>query len=232
MGFVNTEVLAQEFLVGDEYVVDTVSSNGHHFVCDIIYNKKQPIEGHAFIYEDGIFISHDSPQVKNLAAYTLQALEALKIQHGPTHCEVMLTKDGPCLIELNARLHGGGVPAFMPQCLEHGQLELSADAFLDPNVFSQRTKRPFVLKQHGRFLHFISTREGCIKDIRFLDKIRSLPSCFNIILNVRVGEQLKKTVDLDTDPGWVILSHSNPAVIQRDYNTIRTWEKEGIFILA
>lgn len=232
MGFVNTEVLAQELLKGVEYIVDTVSCHGHHYICNVFCLKKQYVEGHAVIYEDGWLLTSDEEIMQGLSSYVVEVLSALEIKYGPTHCEVMLTEKGPCLIELNARLHGGGVPAFMPQCLEHGQLELSVDSFLDPEVFLQRSRKPFVLKRHGRFLHFMSTQEGIIKDIRFLDKIRSLPSCYDIILNVSVGGQLKKTVDLDTDPGWAILVHHDPAIIQRDYDTIRAWEKEGIFIIA
>ena len=34
-------------------------------------------------------------------------LDALDIQNGATHTEVMMTADGPCLIEVNLRVMGG-----------------------------------------------------------------------------------------------------------------------------
>jgi uncharacterized membrane protein YgcG len=44
------EVLVQEFLVGQEYVVDTVSCNGVHKVMAVWRYDKRPTNGAAFVY--------------------------------------------------------------------------------------------------------------------------------------------------------------------------------------
>ena len=38
-----------------------------------------------------------------LIPYVQGVLDALQIKNGPTHGEVMMTADGPCLVEMNCR---------------------------------------------------------------------------------------------------------------------------------
>lgn len=40
-------------------------------------------------------------------------LDALRVTNGATHTEVMMTEDGPCLVEVNSRCHGAN-GAWMP----------------------------------------------------------------------------------------------------------------------
>ncbi|HAT8351737.1 TPA: hypothetical protein GDD16_14995, partial [Legionella pneumophila] len=48
-------------------------------------------------------------------------------------------------------------------------------------------------------------------------------------LNVRPGKYLKKTVDLFSMPGLLILSHESKEQVESDYNLIRKLE---LFVLA
>src|SRR5271170_4696867 len=41
-----------------------------------------------------------------LSEYTTKVLDALNIVEGAGHGEVIMTKDGPCLVEIGARCHG------------------------------------------------------------------------------------------------------------------------------
>lgn len=49
--------------------------------------------------------------------------------------------------------------------------------------------------------------------------------------NVHEDDSLEKTIDLVSSPGHVKLAHEDLTVINRDYETIRKWEKEGIFVV-
>lgn len=49
----------------------------------------------------------DKAVIDVLVPYARGVLDALGIRHGPSHGEVMLTKTGPCLVEMNCRTHGG-----------------------------------------------------------------------------------------------------------------------------
>ncbi|MFQ2961352.1 hypothetical protein, partial [Legionella pneumophila] len=51
-------------------------------------------------------------------------------------------------------------------------------------------------------------------------------------LNVRPGKYLKKTVDLFSMPGLLILSHESKEQVESDYNLVRKLEQKGLFVLA
>lgn len=232
MGTVNREMLVQEFLNGDEYVVDTVSCEGQHFICALWKYQKIRFENKYPVYTGGSLLPSTGNIQEQLAHYALPILTALEIKHGPAHTEIILTQSGPRLVEVNARAHGARVPLFARACIGYGQIEMSVDAFLDPLRFFQHAAHPYVIKKQGSYFHFVSTQDGIVRTIRHLNDIKALPSFHGISLNVSVGHPLKKTIDLDSSPGYVNLLHDNPAVIQRDYEAIRQWEQEGIFIIA
>ena len=57
-----------------------------------------------------------NPQSKTaqwLIQYTRCALDAIHFKNGPSHSKIMMTAQGPCLVEINCRCHGGN-GAWMP----------------------------------------------------------------------------------------------------------------------
>lgn len=115
IGLLNENVLVQEFLVGKEHVVDKVSRDGVHKIVAIWQYDKRPVNGAAFVYFGMKLCPSDTPQAKALIEYADKVLDALEINHGPSHMEVMLntivengvTRYEPCLVEVGARCHGG-----------------------------------------------------------------------------------------------------------------------------
>lgn len=102
-------VLCQEFLRGKEYVVDHVSKDGIHKTMMVWVYDKRPTNGSAFVYFGCVPVDPQSPEAKILIPYVRGVLDALGFQNGPSHGEVMMTPDGPCLVEMNCRAHGGDV---------------------------------------------------------------------------------------------------------------------------
>ena len=100
-------VLCQEFLKGTEYVVDHVSRDGVHKTCMIWVYDKRVANGANFVYFGMKPVDPSTPLASILINYTRRVLDAMQILHGPSHGEVMMTEDGPCLVEMNCRAHGG-----------------------------------------------------------------------------------------------------------------------------
>ncbi|ABQ56047.1 hypothetical protein SCZ71_10330 [Legionella pneumophila serogroup 1] len=65
-----------------------------------------------------------------------------------------------------------------------------------------------------------------------LGYIKKLISFVTLKLNVRPGKYLKKTVDLFSMPGLLILSHESKEQVESDYNLVRKLEQKGLFVLA
>ena len=69
-------------------------------------------------------------------------------------------------------------------------------------------------------MHLISPLSGTVTRINHDALIRSLPSVQLLSLECRVGQRLSRTVDIRTDCGYVLLRHTDRAVLARDYATI------------
>merc|ERR1712190_720047 len=94
--------------------------------------------GAAFVYHGMLPVPLDSEEAQVLIPYTRGVLDAMKIKHGATHGEVMMTEDGPCLVEMNCRAHGGdGSFAPLARGLTGGysQVDVTVDAFLNESHF-------------------------------------------------------------------------------------------------
>ena len=106
-------VLCQEFLKGDEYVVDHVSRDGVHKTVMIWVYDKRKANGGDFVYFGMKPVDPSTDVAKILINYTRRTLDCLGIQHGPTHSEIMMTSEGPCLVEVNCRAHGGKIDKYL-----------------------------------------------------------------------------------------------------------------------
>ena len=133
-------VLAQEFLKGKEYVVDHVSRDGIHKTVMVWVYDKRPVNGAAFVYFGCVPLDSQSDEAKILIPYVRGVLDAIGFQNGPSHGEVIITKDGPCLVEMNCRAHGGD-GNWRPLCRAltggYSQVEVTADALLDEEAFAK-----------------------------------------------------------------------------------------------
>ena len=101
-------MLVQEYLEGQEYVVDMVSRDGVHKVVAIWAYDRRPVNGAGFVcFGQRPLTVDDSPEeVAALIAYQKKVVDALGIKHGPTHGEVKWFKGEPVLVEVGARCHG------------------------------------------------------------------------------------------------------------------------------
>jgi len=109
LGHTNRGALCQEFLKGPEFVIDGVSRDGMYKVAAIWEYDKRSINGANFVYFGMRLRSADGEREKALVAYAEQVVHALGIENGPSHMEVKLESDGPCLVEVGSRCHGGEV---------------------------------------------------------------------------------------------------------------------------
>merc|ERR1719389_660413 len=80
-----------------------------------------------------------TPEAQQLIRYTEGVLDALKLDNGPTHGEVIMTSDGPCLVEMNCRAQGGDgnwVPLAKALTGGYSQVDAGVDAYLEPAAFA------------------------------------------------------------------------------------------------
>jgi len=221
-------VLCQEFLRGKEYVVDHVSRDGVHKTVMVWVYDKRPVNGAAFVYFGCVPVASDSPEAKILIPYARKVLDCLGIRNGPSHGEVMMTKDGPCLVEMNCRAHGGD-GNWRPLCVAlnggYSQVEATVDAYLDKRQFAlYADKPPSPFKAAGQEVILVSFSRGIVKATPGFEKIKKLRSYVYLETGVRVGSEVDYTVDLFTGIGSVILMHRDTEILEEDVKFIRKLE--------
>ena len=231
-GITNNEVLAQEFLSGTEYIVNTVSLEGEHYISDIWQYRKRDMPGYSKIYDTLEAKPFNGKVQKELGNYIKQVLDALRIQYGACHSEVMITNNGPVLIEANARLMGVIIPEVVSRAMQSNHVELTVKSYVEPDNFKLIINKPLSLQKNLLIVMLISEVEGKIQSISQIDKIKTLPSFCDMHLSIKKDELIKKTIDLSSSPGYIFLVHENPEVIQEDYQTIRKLENNGLYDLA
>lgn len=217
MGSQNNEVLVQSFLKGTEYVVNSVSCEGKHYITDIWKSKKRIVDNRV-IYDKEELISANGEIQSKLTTYIFQVLDALNIQYGAAHSEVMLTAEGPILLETGARIGGGVNPSIHKECFGHSQVELCIDAYLDSKIFFEKTKSPYKILKHLYVVVAISQREGLIKKITLADDLKNQISslCF-MRLKKKIGDRLQKTIDLHSSPAIIYLALEDKELLEKEY---------------
>ncbi|KAL7527362.1 hypothetical protein ACHAXR_001915, partial [Thalassiosira sp. AJA248-18] len=234
-GGYNEQVLCQEFLRGKEYVVDHVSRDGVHKTVMVWLYDKRPTNGSQFVYFGMLPIDPQSEEAKVLIPYVRGVLDALGMAHGPSHGEAIMTKDGPCLVEMNCRAHGGDgnwTPLARALTGGYSQVEASASAFLDVEEFNNFPDTPpSPMKASGLEVKLVSYSKGKVKSMPGFDVIKKLPSFVYLSPQADIGKEVKFTVDLITSPGCVILMNEDDAVLQKDLAFIRYLEEiNGLFV--
>ncbi|MFD5074441.1 ATP-grasp domain-containing protein [Streptomyces sp. NPDC058371] len=226
----NAAVVAQEYLRGTEYSVNTVSRDGRRHVTDMWRTSRISVNG-VIDFASQVHLMRRRGEVQDqLADYAGRVLDALEIQHGPAHLDIKITDSGPALVEVGPRLCGGRIPSFTKRLLGESQLDLTVDAYLNPERFHERIGGDYPIGRHFAIVPMISPVEGTLRGYRHLDRIRGLESFHEVIVFIKPGEKIVPTVD-DMTPLLVLLEHDNEETVLRDAGTINYLDGEGFYEL-
>ncbi|GLY73486.1 ATP-grasp domain-containing protein [Actinoallomurus iriomotensis] len=221
------EVLVQEQLTGTEYAVDTVSHDGRHSITDIIKYKRVPFGEGIAVYDSVEWLPYDRDAYGELIDYGLAALDAVGLRNWAAHTEIMMTPDGPRLVEVNARLAGAGNPAVTEIGTGGSQVTRIVDvcrglgADLPPGYTLRRNVMAVFLMSHST---------GVVRNAEIYDLARELPSYHSPVHVVRTGDHVDASTDLlaSMTMGYIILAHESSEQIHADREAIRKIEKDLI----
>ena len=227
----NEGAVAQEYLVGAEYMVNTVSRSGRHHVTDVWGSGRISLNGVTDLLVESTLVDSSSHLLEPLSRYAFGVLEALGIRYGPAHLELKLSPSGPCLVEAGARIAGGELPYYTRSAVGESQLDWTVDCYVRPERFDARCGEPYRIRQHFGWAAMASPHTGTIHRYRGIEAIRALESFQGMRQFVAPGEQITKTVDDTTFPLTVTLQHLSEGVVHRDLNTIRYLDGHGFYEL-
>jgi hypothetical protein len=229
-------VLLQEFAVGQEYAIDTVSKDGEHKIAAVWIYDKRPANGASFVYYATKI--YDGPDLEDICSHVRQSLDALEIKFGITHSEVIMTKEGCRLVEVNCRQHNMDFLPLVMRCIGYNVFDVLLAAYFDekdPLLFPMETE-PERLKwdllppipssrMNGAMVHLVNYANGTLTNLNeeALTEIQEMKSVLDLEVYppfLQVDNKIFPTVDIRTDAGWVQMVNPNDTEFQRDYDRI------------
>ncbi|SFR28350.1 ATP-grasp domain-containing protein [Lentzea waywayandensis] len=217
----NDKVLVQELAVGTEYEVDTYSIDGEHGLVAVWRYAKQRRGDRLGIYLSNTLVAADDPVVDVLFDYVCQVLEATGVRNGPAHVEVMITADGPRLIEIGARLAG----AEQQELTVLGTGESQITRMVRHRVDGDSSVGRYSRHRHVKSVYLSSPAAGELgNSVRFDELASLLPSYQSDALPYREGSTVPRTDDLWTSLGSVVLATTDADQLERDVAVVREIE--------
>ena len=89
------ELLIQERIDGEEYMVNTVSNNGRHRITTIWKHHKVKSSEGGPVYDNATTVNKLNLGEANLIEYAYDVADAIGIKYGPVHGEYLIDKNGP-----------------------------------------------------------------------------------------------------------------------------------------
>jgi biotin carboxylase len=225
----NHGVVAQEYLIGTEYAVNTVSCEGRHRVTDIWRYSKLSVHGVIDRHAGAHSIPADAAERYVLTSYATSVLDVLGVRYGPAHLEVMLTPTGPCLVEAGIRLCGADAAYYAEQVAGESQLGWTVAAYTDPQHFLTTWEQPQRIERHAAMAYLTSPVAGILRSYPLLDQVEALESFHKLHYGVRPGQRLRRTVDDGSEPLMIGLVHPVNEVVLRDLASVNYLDGHGFY---
>lgn len=208
------KLLVEEFLQGSIHSVDAfIDAGGNPHVLDQIVDYKT---GYDIGFEDNFHYSRVLPS--KLSSEDRQSLKrcaeiaarSLGMKCSPAHIEVIMTPDGPRIVEIGAR--NGGYRERM-HMLANG-IDIMSAAL---DVFTGRQPEINATKNENvAVLELFPKTAGEYVGVNNEDKLRELPSLNNFIPKRKAGEQIGKAADGYKMTAIVILHNSDAEQFEKD----------------
>ncbi|MEL7485596.1 MAG: ATP-grasp domain-containing protein [Pseudomonadota bacterium] len=226
LGEINEVFLVQEFLHGPEYVVDAISAEGRCKATNICRYGKTQLNNSAFVYLEAEFFP-PSREFSELLDYNEQVLAALGVEYGASHSEIIMTADGPCLVEMGARLAGGGYASIVERISSHAPISMLLDAWTAPDAFCTAAEEPVIFHENAILACLTNTRKGVVAALDADHLIETLPSFVWKKMLTQAGAFIDPTTSLIDCPGLVLLANADKARLYEDRNQFREWDRDA-----
>jgi len=191
-------VIVEEFLTGSEISVEVMAVNG---VVHILAITDKLTTGAPYFVEMGhsqpsALPEDDLTKISDLAA---RAVKAIGIENGPAHVEIMLTKDGPKMIELGARMGGDNITTHLVP-LSTGIDMVRATIDLATGKIPDLTPK----FQKGSAIRYLSAPEGIISSITGIEQARQVDGVNEVVITKNIGDLVTKVQSSIDRVGYVI----------------------------
>jgi hypothetical protein len=234
-GIRNDAVVAQSFLGGANYAVNSVSLDGERLVSDVWqFDFVEKTTGGMRRIKQRLLTS-DHEYFDALVAYDAQALDAVGVRNGLSNSEYTCTEAGPRLIEINVRPMGATLEdALFLRALGRTQIRLTAMAVCDADAFRGELERPYRLSRHLSivWVYFTSSR-GTITGDDGCAIVEKLPSFGGWFDRPSIGREVNAEDEDGSRAGYIYLLNDDADALARDEEvTLERISSDALFSVA
>ena len=192
----NGIVVVEECMIGPEVSVETLAIDGEVHVIQI---TDKMTTGAPHFVEMG----HTQPTkldcVDDIKRVAISANKAVGIENGPSHTEIIVTKDGPKIVEIGARLGG--------DCITTHLVPLSTGVnMVEACIRIALGEKPDInpTLHCGSAIRYLNQHAGVVKSIEGIDEVEKIPGVKQVSIVHGIGETITDITDSGSRMGFVI----------------------------
>lgn len=196
-------ILLEEFMNGPEVSVESLTINGKSHVIAITDKRKTALP---YFVETGHSIPStlDNEVQREIKEVTIAAIESLGINTGPTHTELIITDEGPKIVEIGARLGGDNITSHLvPLATGIDMVEATIKLSLGESIDFKKGNN------FGAAIRYFHGKDGKLKSVGNVKKLRDKPGVKEIIVTKKIGESIQEIHSSSDRLGYVIAQDEN-----------------------
>ena len=197
------DIVVEEYMEGPEVSVETLSVDGE---CHIIQITDKLTTGAPYFVEMG----HSEPSAQpedikvRISEVASAAVKAIGIENGPSHTEIKVTKDGPKIVELGARLGGDNITTHLvPLSTGVDMVECCIKIALGEKPDLERKC------ELGSAIRYFKTEKGIITNIIEIEDAKKLYGVMQVSIVHGIGEKVSEIKNSIDRIGFVIAQGEN-----------------------
>lgn len=192
------DVIVEEYMEGSEVSVETLSVDGEVNVLQI---TDKLTTGSPYYVEMG----HSQPTilgkktVEEIIRVAISAVKAVGIENGPSHTEIIVTDEGPKIVELGARMGGDCITTHLvPFSTGIDMIKCTIETALGekPDIKAKLSK--------GSAIRYFDVKQGVIKSIDGVAEAHKIPGVKQICFVKNVGDEVHEINSSNERVGFVI----------------------------
>ena len=197
------EILVEEYMEGKEVSVETISING---ICHILQITDKLTTGAPYFVEMG----HSEPSMleesmqEKIKEIACKAVKAVGIESGPSHTEIIVTNEGPKIVELGARMGGDNITTHLVP-LSTGIDMVKSCILLAIGEYPDISRKC----DKGAAIRYLNTKQGRLTNIYNVETAKKIEGIKQISIVRHVGEEITKIKSSVDRMGFVIAQAKN-----------------------
>lgn len=203
------KIIIQEYLQGEEVSVEMLIINGESHILAV---TDKMTTGAPHFIETG----HSQPSklnennIKKIKELAIEAVNAIGINIGAAHVEIMLTNKGPIMIEIGARMGGDYITTHL--------VPLSTGIDMVSAVILQACGESFdIIPSYSRasLIKYFNAPSGNIKEITGIEKAKKISGVVEVSLLKKEGDTIGSLNSSNDRVGFVIIQEKNNKLAQK-----------------